>query len=251
MMRMGFVLLLVLGAVGVASAGEACFGFFESGSGPSSTALGMWPDGSHYGAGQSFTLNCGARLESVAFKIGRGTPVGEVPSLAYGDSVNLSILTPVSVELLRRGTMIDTGSGNRVITHYFTGQDVLLPAATYIAAVWTDASAWRNQLLQQRRGGRQQLPVDLGPGLHDLGRGQRRAVSHHRPGFGCHAGRRGAVGCAEGTLPVKFGLWFGRQQARTGAQGEDDEVGGPRPSGKVRGLGILARNDAASRMRLL
>ena len=137
---MGSVVFL-LATASVAGAQEDCNEYFNVGSSPSNGWLGKAIDGSNYGQGQSFDLNCGSRLESVAFKINWGNDVGDIRSLAYGDTVFLSILTLDGTELLRRGTMIDTSLGSRTITHYLTVDNVLLPPAVYVAAVWTNVEA--------------------------------------------------------------------------------------------------------------
>lgn len=118
-----------------------CADYFQVSSGPSGGWLGLHTDGTNHGNGQSFTLNCGARLESVAFRLWWGTDYGDVRSLAYGDTVYFSILDLDGVELARKPYMIDTGVASRTVTLYFTDDDVILLPGTYIAACWTDVPA--------------------------------------------------------------------------------------------------------------
>lgn len=124
-----------------AQPGTACNEHFESNSSPSTGALGQWPDGSNYGQGQSFTLDCDSQLESIAYHLSWGNDVGEIRSFAYGDTIHVSVLTLDGTELMRRGMVIDSNAGNRVVTHLLAADNILLPAGTYVAAIWTDVAA--------------------------------------------------------------------------------------------------------------
>ena len=162
----------------VALAGD-CVEFFQSTSSPSGNWLGLHTDGLNYGAGQSFTLNCDSRLESVALKIYWGNDYGEVRSFAYGDTIHLSIMTPEGIELARKSYMIDTGLANRTVTFQMTPDDVLLAAGTYVAACWTDVAAcgglgaYNSDVVDGTP-----LPLNDGERSDDL-------VDHHR-GTGAH-----------------------------------------------------------------
>lgn len=137
------------------AADDPCAEFFQFSSSPNTAAFGLNNDGNNYAHGQSFTLNCGAQLQTTAFFLSWGTDSGAVRSLAYGDSIHVSILTLDGVELARQGYMVDTSLASRLVTFTFTQDGVLLPPATYIAACWTAAPAC---------GGLKAYSVDMVPG---------------------------------------------------------------------------------------
>ncbi len=144
MLRVGTTLLMIAITLGLMTGSDqarACEEFFQSTSSPHGNWLGLHTDGFNYGAGQSFTLDCDSRLESVAFKIYWGNDYGAVRSLAFGDTVHVSILTLGGVELARKSYMIDTSLANRTVTFQFTPDNVLLVAGTYLAVCWTDVAA--------------------------------------------------------------------------------------------------------------
>lgn len=135
------LLTLVALALPLVAQGQECNEFFQVSSSPQSLWWGLQPDGSNNGMGQSFTLNCDAQLETVAFRLSWGTDYGEVRSLAYGDTLNLSILGLDGQEIARKGWMVDANSASTVVTFYLHDDSILLPADTYIAAMWTAAPA--------------------------------------------------------------------------------------------------------------
>lgn len=135
------ILILILLGATTSAYGDPCAEFFQSTSGPHGGWLGLHTDGSNYGMGQSFTLNCGSRLESVAFHIYWGTDYGDVRSLAFGDVVHMSVFKTDGEELLRKDYTIDENSGNRTVTFYLTSDNLLLVEGTYIAAMWTSVAA--------------------------------------------------------------------------------------------------------------
>lgn len=118
---------------------DPCAEFFQSSSGPHGGWLGLNPDGSNYGMGQSFTLNCPARLSQVSLFLYWGTDYGEVRSLEYGDIVHMSVFKPDGEELAREDYMIDVSVGSRSINFYFPEEEIILLEGTYIAALWTEA----------------------------------------------------------------------------------------------------------------
>lgn len=136
-------LLLVSLTVSIApvATAEVCNEFFQSTSGPTMTWLGLHPAGQNYGVGQSFTLNCGSRVESVAMHISWGTDYAPVRSLEFGDVIHLSIFKTDGEEMARKDWTIDGGSGSRLLTFQLTADDILLPEGTYIAALWTSVAA--------------------------------------------------------------------------------------------------------------
>jgi len=123
------------------TAAPACQEVFSVNSGPNSSWLGLHISGVNYGQGQSFTLDCGSRLEIVTFYLGWGNDYGDVRSLAYGDTIRVAVQTPSGEELGRTHWVVDGGEGSRMIDFDFRSLNILLPVGTYHAVCWTEVDA--------------------------------------------------------------------------------------------------------------
>lgn len=134
-------ILLVLAAAGAGRADVVCDEYFEVGSGPTFTSLGRQFDGSDLGQGQTFTLNCGAKLLRFSFGFTWGNPCGDVRALAFGDTLHVAVIDLAGEVQVRDHFVADANLATRTITWYLDSQEVLLPAGTYAAVCWLEAEA--------------------------------------------------------------------------------------------------------------